>query len=33
VITGEPIIEPAPTVSPLVPVNPTQYDQPILIGQ
>ena len=27
------IIEPAPTVSPLVPVNPTQYDQPIMIGQ
>ena len=33
VITEDPVIEPAPADSPFVPVNPNQYDQPILIGQ
>ena len=33
VITEDPVIEPAPPAPRTVPVNPIQYDQPILIGQ
>src|SRR4029079_8074197 len=33
VISGDPVTEPPPADSPFVPVNPNQYDQPILIGQ